>query len=65
MKEHRTEAECKACEKRFLTIIDKLELTIAKLEKRIEDLEARLKKDSHNRGKPPSSDNPFKDGAVC
>jgi len=38
---------------------EKAEATIAKLIARIEELEARLNKDSNNSHKPPSSDNPF------
>lgn len=60
MNEFRTEDECKACEAKFTGIIEKLELTIKTLENRISELEARLNKDSHNSGKPPSTDNPYK-----
>jgi len=33
---------------------------IAHLRERIQELEARLAKDSHNSSRPPSSDSPFK-----
>lgn len=42
--------------------IRKLQETIARLEKRIEELEAKINTNSSNSSQPPSSDSPFKKG---
>jgi len=41
-------------------IIEGQTATIEQMHERIQELEARLAKDSHNSSRPPSSDSPFK-----
>jgi len=43
-----------------VAIIEGQTATIEQMHERIQELEARLAKDSHNASRPPSSDSPFK-----
>ena len=45
-------------------IIEGQTATIEQMHERIQELEARLAKDSHNSSRPPSSDSPFQEAAT-